>query len=210
MARCFLLLLGMVGFLAQEPAKTSERKPLFDGKTLGGWKETNFGGEAEVEVEDGAFRLGLGEPMTGITFAGKDFPKQNFEVRFEAKRLLGNDFFCTTTFPVGDTHCSLVVGGWAGTVVGLSNIDGKDASENATKSIRNFKKDQWYQVRIRVTEKKIRAWIDADQVVDAELAGKKISIRPECDLCRPFGIATWRTASAIRKVELRTLAESER
>ena len=28
----------------------------------------------------------------------------------------GSDFFCTTTFPVGDAFCSFVVGGWSGTV----------------------------------------------------------------------------------------------
>src|SRR5688500_1340062 len=95
-------------------------KSLFDGRTLTGWKVTNFGGEGEVHVEKGAIVMEQGSNMTGVTYAGKDFPKMDYEASLEGKRVKGNDFFCTTTFPVGDTHCSFVVGGWGGTVVGLS------------------------------------------------------------------------------------------
>src|SRR5262249_41102172 len=148
------------------------------GKSLSGWKATNFGGEGEVYVEKGAIFLGQGSNMTGITYARDDFPKRDYEVTFEAKRVKGNDFFCTTTFPVGDTHCSLVVGGWGGAVVGLSSIDGKDASANATKTYQDFKTDRWYRVRLRVTGDHITAWIDGQKVVDLDTKGKKISIRP--------------------------------
>ena len=51
----------------------------------------------------------------------------DYEVTLEGKRVAGDDFFCTTTFPVGESFCSFVVGGWHGTVVGLSSIDGMDA-----------------------------------------------------------------------------------
>ncbi len=184
-------------------------RALFDGKTLVGWKATNFGGEGEVLVEDGALVLEQGSNMTGVTYAGKDFPRTNYEVTFEGKKLKGNDFFCTTTFPVGDTHCSLVVGGWAGSVVGLSTVDGQDASENETKSLQEFEQGRWYRVRIRVTEGRIAAWIDAKQVVDLATKGRKISIRPESDLCRPFGFATWVTAGAIRDVRVRSLTADQ-
>src|SRR5260370_6478344 len=89
-------------------------KTLFDGKSLAGWKEANFGGEGEVRVEGGAIVLDQGNDMTGISFAGKDFPRINYEVTLEGKKLKGRDFFCTTTFPVGAEYCSLVVGGWGG------------------------------------------------------------------------------------------------
>jgi hypothetical protein len=183
----------------------SSGKPLFDGKTLAGWKATNFGGEGEVYVEKGILFVGQGSNMTGITYARGDFPKVNYEVTLEAKRVRGNDFFCTTTFPVGDKHCSLVVGGWGGAVVGLSSIDGQDASQNATKTYQDFKTDRWYRVRIRVTADRIQAWIDKQKVVDVVTRGKKISIRPECNLSRPFGIATWSTTGAIRDIRLQML-----
>ncbi len=165
-------------------------KALFDGKTLAGWKETKFGGENDVAVEGGAIVMYQGTDMTGVTYAGADFPKADYEVSLEGKRIKGFDFFCTTTFPVGDAHCSLVMGGWGGTVVGLSSIDDMDASENDTNSLQTFKKDQWYRVRIRVTRDRIAAWLDDKQVVDFATKGHKISTRPECDLCKPFGIAT--------------------
>ncbi|HYT88892.1 MAG TPA: DUF1080 domain-containing protein [Gemmataceae bacterium] len=185
-------------------------KSLFDGKSLAGWKATNFGGEGEVHVKDKAIVMERGDPMTGVTYTRGDFPKMDYEIVVEGKRVAGNDFFCTTTFPVGDTYCSFVVGGWGGTVVGLSSIDGRDASENQTGAFKEFKKDQWYRVRIRVTKEAIVVWIDAKEVVDLETKGKKISIRPECDLCRPFGIATWRTAGAVRDVRVRLLTAAEK
>ena len=54
-----------------------------------------------------------------------------------------------------------------------------------------------------------RAFLDDKHVVDLETQGKKISIRAECGLCRPFGIATWRTVGAIRDIRLRSLTDAE-
>ena len=163
-----------------------------------------------MTVEDGTIVMDRGSNMTGITYAGDDFPKTNYEVTLEGKRLKGIDFFCTTTFPVGDDHCSFVVGGWAGAVVGLSNIDGKDASENATRKNMGFDNDRWYRVRIRVTPVRIAAWIDDAQVVNVAAKGRKIGIRPECDLCRPFGICTYSSTGAVRNIRVRLLTEAER
>ena len=179
-------------------------KNLFDGKTLKGWKSPNFGGEGKVGVQDGAIVMEMGDSMTGVTWTG-EMPKMNYEVTLEAKRLKGNDFFATTTFPVGNAHCSLVVGGWGGGVVGLSSIDHFDASENPTTKFATFKDNQWYKIRIRVTKAKIECWIDDDKQVDFETAEHKLSIRMECDLCRPFGVSTWCTSGALRNIRVRNL-----
>jgi hypothetical protein len=111
---------------ATSPAQAKEKKPspyqwrdLFDGKTLNGWKVPKFGGEGQVKVEDGCIVMERGDPMTGIAWAG-DFPKTNYEVEYVAKRTDGIDFFATVTFPVGDSFCSFVTGGWGGSVIGLS------------------------------------------------------------------------------------------
>lgn len=184
-------------------------KPLFDGKTLKNWKSTNFGGEGEVTIEKGAIVLDRGSEMTGVTYDAGDFPKSNYEVAFEAKRTQGLDFFCTTTFPVGESHCSLVVGGWAGSVVGISSIDGKDALRNETKKDMGFDNDRWYKVRIRVTADKVVAWIDDVKVVDFATKGRMLSVRPECDLSRPFGICTWSSTGVVRDIRLRMLKAGE-
>jgi hypothetical protein len=114
-----------------------EWRPLFDGKSLQGWRETPFTGHGKVHVEDGAIVLGPGGPLTGITLAG-EFPTSNYELRLEAVRLKGNDFFATVTFPVRDSFCTWVTGGWGGDIVGLSSIDGWDASENETRATCRF------------------------------------------------------------------------
>ncbi len=198
------------GGAGQQPQDQPRGKVLFDGKSLAGWKPTNFGGEGEVSVQEGVVILEQGNDMTGITYSRGDFPTLNYEVTLEGKRLQGNDFFCTTTFPVGDSHCSLVVGGWGGTVVGLSSIDSEDASENETSRAKTFQRDQWYRVRIRVTQGRIEAWIEDEKVVDLATKGKKISVRAECEPCKPFGIATWRTTGAVRDIRLRTLTAAEK
>jgi hypothetical protein len=181
---------------------------LFDGKTLKGWKVPVFGGDGDVEVEKGQITLGMGGPMTGITVARK-MPRWNYELKLEARRVDGIDFFATTTFPVGDDRCSFVTGGWAGTVVGLSCIDYYDASDNITTDFYNFKDKQWYTIRIRVTKAKIECWIDDDKIVDLPIEGKKISIRDEVDLCNPMGITSYQTVGAVRNIKIRRLTEKE-
>jgi lysophospholipase L1-like esterase len=185
-------------------------KQLFDGKSLAGWKSADFYKPGKVFVKEGAIVMERGTKMTGATYVRGDFPKMDYEVSLEGRKLAGNDFFCTTTFPVGDSFCSLVVGGWGGRIVGLSSINGADASENETSRHRRFKQGQWYRVRIRVTPKRIEAWIDAEKLVDLNTDGLKLSTRIECVPCRPFGVASWNTVGAVRDVRVRRLTEAER
>jgi len=188
----------------QKESPPTAWKKLFDGKTLKGWKATQFGGEGKVHVRDGAIVMEMGGMMTGITWTGKP-PRNNYELALEGIRLDGSDFFCTTTFPVGDEHCSLVVGGWGGILVGLSNVDRFDASENQTTTTFDFEDKTWYRVRVRVTDAAIEAWIDDNRVVNQPRKGHTFGIRDEVDLCRPLGICTWCTKGAVRNIRLREL-----
>lgn len=193
-----------------QPKDEPAWKTLFDGKSLDGWKATDFFKPGKVHVKEGAIVLEKGDMMTGITFAGQEFPKMDYEVVLEAQKIAGNDFFCTTTFPVAKSFCSLVVGGWGGRVVGISSINGADASENETTGERAFKHGQWYRVRIRVTEKRVEAWIDKDRVVDLDTDGVTLSLRSECLASRPFGVCTWGTSGAVRDIRVRNLTEAEK
>lgn len=179
---------------------------LFDGKSLEGWEPSVFGGEGAVTVEDGLIQLQMGVTLTGITFQN-DVPRSNYEVSLDAKIVDGIDFFCGLTFPVGEEHCSFIVGGWAGSIVGLSNIDGMDASENETTTIMTFDQDRWYNIRVRVEDDRIQCWIDDERIVDQSIEGRKISIRPEVDLSCPFGIASFQTTAALRNIKIRKLRE---
>ncbi len=193
--------------LGAAPAKAADAGwvPLFDGKTLAGWKEPKFSGQGEVKAVDGKLVLGQGNDITGVNYAG-DIPKMNFEVSFEAMRVVGSDFFCGFTFPYGDAHCTFVIGGWGGGLVGLSSINGDDASENETMQAMKFDNGRWYKIRVRVSPQKIEGWIDNDQVLNVVTEGKKISMRPgEIELSEPFGFATFRTEAAYRELKLRRL-----
>ena len=178
--------------------QTSDTSMLFDGKSLDGWEITNFGPQGPVYVSGDEIILGMGDGCTGITWK-KAFPRTGYEVSLDAMRVAGNDFFCGMTFPAGNDPCSLIIGGWGGATVGLSSIDGKDAAENETTTIRNFDKNRWYHIRLAVTDEFIKSWIDSDKVVDFMIGNKKLSIRPEVELSRPFGIASWNTTAAIKE-----------
>jgi len=183
---------------------------LFDGKTLKGWKVTEFGGEGDVSVKDGKLMLGFGQNLTGVTWAGRkgekfELPKENYELRLEAMRVDGSDFFCGLTFPVGDGFASLILGGWGGGVIGISSIDGMDASENETTAYQEFEEKRWYQVRVRVTGEVIQAWLDKKKIVDVDRKDRKFTVRIEVEPSRPLGIATWQTTGAIRNITLHKL-----
>jgi len=203
-----LLLIAKTGF-SQVPDEKAEWKSLFDGKTLKGWKQSDFFKPGKSSVKDGAIILEKGSKMTGLTYDGKDFPKMNYEVSLESKRVDGRDFFCTTTFPVGDSFCSFVVGGWGGSVTGLSSIDGIDASENQTGQGIEYKNDQWYKIRIRVTDKRVETWIDKEQTVDLDTSDVKLGIRIECNVSTPFGIASYDTVGAVKDIKVRNLSAAE-
>jgi hypothetical protein len=187
-------------------APANEWQSLFDGQSLNGWKVPVFGGDGKVQVRNGQIVLGTGVTLTGITSTRTDLPKMNYEISLEAMKLSGSDFFCGLTFPVGDAHCSLIVGGWGGGVVGLSSLDGMDASDNETSQYMDLVKNRWYRIRVRVTPGRIQSWIDDKNIVDVETKGRRISIRPEVDLSIPLGVAAWITESALRDIKIRRVA----
>ena len=113
-------------------------------------------------------------------------------------------------FPVEDTFCSFVVGGWGGTIVGLSNVNHDNASQNMTTTTRDFDSGKWYKLRLRVTKDRIKAWIDDDVVVDLETTDRKIDLHRSCEPCKPFGLATWKTTGAVRAIRVRTLTDAEK
>jgi Domain of Unknown Function (DUF1080). len=147
--------------------------PLFDGKTLDGWETPKIEGDKKAEVKDGVIILGREGLTPGIKY-NKEFPKSNYEIIYEAKRVAGYDFFGTITFPVKESHCSFVNGGWGGFVTGISSINGYDASENETSSYYEFKDRQWYRFRICVSDDRILVWFHPaeDDEEDAEKEGE--------------------------------------
>ena len=148
----------------------------------------------------------MGDGCTGITWKNR-FPEINYKVSLEAKRISGNDFFCGMTFPVGKDPCTLIVGGWGGMVVGLSSINSMDASENETTALMVFEKERWYRICLEVEEDSIKASIDDFPVVAFKIGDNTLSIRPEVELSKPFGIASWTTTAALRNIRVEKIVK---
>ncbi len=204
----FLMICCSSGTGKKSPAKKSAVIPeydstyLFNGRDLDGWEITNFGPQGPVYVSGGSIVLGMGEGCTGVNWK-KDFPEMNYRVTLEARRVTGNDFFCGMTFPVGKEPCSLIIGGWGGTTVGLSSINSMDASENQTTNFMEFEKGRWYKISLLVHADTIRALIDDEVVVNfVKSKYDEFSIRPEVELSRPFGITSWYTTAELKNIRL--------
>jgi hypothetical protein len=187
-----------------EPSSTA----LFNGKDLAGWKvlaDDWFDKHGKVYVKDGAIHLDEGDAQTGIVWT-RDFPKSNYEVTLEAMRVTGSDFFSGLTFPIGkDGFATWIVGGWGGGLIGLSNVDGANASENQTSTSMSFESNQWYTLRLVVTDERIECWIDQVKRIELERGEHKFAVWANQEPARPFGIVTWHTGGALRNIKLRRL-----
>jgi hypothetical protein len=197
------------GAAAAKPA--AAEKSLFDGKTLIGWKDSGFAGAGEVTVEPNfkgqgpVIRIDAGQSLSGLTFTNA-VPKTNFEITLEALKVQGNDFFIGLTFPVGESHATLVLGGWGGATTGISSIDGLDASENDTTKFLGYEKDKWFRIRMKVTPAKLETWINDEKVVDQDLKDRRISMRfGEIESSVPLGIATYQTTTVVRSVQIKSV-----
>lgn len=212
----FLVAIAVFGVLTSATARAEDPAPgktakevLFDGKSLEGWKSTEFFGAGEVAISDGMVVLNAGRSMTGITSTRKDLPTTNYELVYQAQRIKGSDFFAAATFPVGKSFITLVNGGWGSTVTGLSSLDGADASENDTTTFFKYQEKTWYKFRVWVTEERIRCWIDDEQVVDVEYLNRSVGTRLETYANQPLGFAAYETTGAIRGVAVRKLTPEE-
>jgi hypothetical protein len=205
----------VAGASAASPAPEAEKpsaagwRDLSDRKNLRKWEvveKYDFRRHGKVDLQPGQILLEAGSPGTAARWTG-EFPRIDYEVTLDGKRVKGQDFFCGMTFPVGQKALTLVVGGWGGQVTGLSSIDDEPAVENETCNYVQYQQDRWYRIRVRVTRPKVEVWLDQEKIIDLETANRKLSIYWEVEPCLPFGIATWRTTGALRNIRVRSLPE---
>lgn len=194
---------------AAAPAATCDS--LFDGKTLGSWQAADHYKGGPISVKEGAIQITPGEgKMSGIVWKGKELPKVNYEITFEARRVSGSDFFVGFTFPIKASPCTLIIGGWGGGLTGFSSIDGSDASENETTGYLEVENGKWYKVRMRVTEQRVDAWVDGKFLAGFDHRDKKVDVRLEVEANRPFGFATYQTGAALKELCIRELTAAEK
>ena len=180
---------------------------LFNGTNLNDWEQTDYAGKGKVIIdENGSLVLEMGAELSGVHWKGEPLPVVNYEILFKAKRTMGSDFFCGLTFPFKQSHATLILGGWGGSLIGISSIDDFDASENETGDAYIFEDNQWYDIRLRVTDSEIYVWINDEQVIDCEVEGRKVAMRfGEIEMSVPLGICTYATTGVIREVLLKRL-----
>ncbi len=183
---------------------------LFDGETLDGWGRCNYAGAGEIEVRgDGVLRIGRGEVLSGLRYT-RPTPVLNYEVVMEARRVEGGDFFYCLTFPYREANASFVLGGWGGSVCGISSIDYMDAMENMTMSVRDFEGGRWYEVRLVVSDHRIQGFVDGERVVNINVENREVGMRfGEIEESVPFGLSTYRTTGEYRNLKLRELTTEE-
>lgn len=195
------------GLLAQSANQTEDSRELFwEGDRLEDWTVTEFGSQREIKQLEDGFEIQAGYPLAGVHCA-REWPLNDYEVEWEFRRLEGNDFPCCLTFPVNDSHCSVVIGGWGGTLVGLSCIGGKDAAHNDTAKHLVFENGTWYRARLRVQGDQICCWIDDREVIVRNVRDEKLTVRNEVQLSRPLGICSFETTAQIRRFRVYRLGE---
>ncbi len=168
------------------------------------WQNAAFGGQGDLKIDGSQLDLEVGYPMTGAVYQGA-LPSDQYRLTFQARRMIGSDFFATVTFPVKESHCSLVTGGWGGATVGLSNIDGLDASRNETKTFIGFDDEIWYQFEVEVKWPKIVCRVDNETVIDIDVEDREVAVRSDVANCKPFGFCTYETCGEIRDIQVTLL-----
>lgn len=154
-----------------------------------------------IEFSEESVSLGRGRPGTGIRYCGPP-PASAYRLTWDARRTDGNDFFCGLTFPAGGSYLTLILGGWGGGLIGLSNLDGMSAVDNESASWHDFENDRWYALQLDVGDQSVLVQLDGKSVVDVSIADRRLDIWWEQEPMRPLGISSWNTAAQIRKLVL--------
>jgi hypothetical protein len=203
----FAFLTSFSIFAENEGVSRKNEKILFDGSSLDHWAVTDYAGHGVVSLDgNGSVVLEFGIALTGIHWIGEKLPHCNYEISWSAQKVSGTDFFGSLTFPYLNKHATLVLGGWGGALVGISCLDGFDASENETATAHLFNTNQWYRCVLRVTDTHFKFWVDQEKLIDCDIQGRTISMRTgEIELSKPLGFSTFDTTGLIMDVRLSSL-----
>jgi len=132
--------------------------------------------------------------LAGITSA-REFPKFNLELRMEALRVDGYEFFAKSLSPFTIPSTPGRLGG--------PHQPGRygcvDARENGALIRRNFESGRQYALRLRVTADRIQAQIEDEVVIEMYISlHASLGLVPAIELSTPPGIASYSTTANVR------------
>lgn len=191
--------------------RTLRKWNLLSATEINHWKSADMPDTGKAEARDGEAIMEPGGPMTGLRYGNWQtggLPVCDYTVSYEAMRVEGGDFFAAITFPVRsiETCATLIVGGWGGGLVGISSIDGDDASNNSTRSEQRFENGKWYRLKLEVRDEEIKTWIDDRLVINTSIKARTIGLRPGyIENCAPFGLAAYGSTGRVRNLVVEEL-----
>ena len=185
---------------------------LFNGTDLSGWKNAfpSDGGSVKA-LSNGIVECGIGNPLSGLVYTNAP-PTMNYELALEGMRVEGSDFFIALTIPVVTNYCTVVIGGWGGSLCGISSVDYLDASENQWSESKELLNDRWYRLRVRVTPGVLQVFLN-DTLYTARVEygeSSRLSLRfGDIDKTKPLGLATYCTRALWRNLTLTPITALE-
>lgn len=195
----------------RKPELSATRWELFSEGLGTHWKEAEIAESGGITKHEDGYTLKEGGPITGIVFpqwSAEKLPLNNYRIEYDVMRIHGADFFGTVTFPVHkiDQWVSFVFGGWGGFQVGISSVDGQDASVNTTGSSQPLENGKWYHIRIEVRDDLLEVWMNDRPLVRLVTTGRLLHLRTgDMDKCTPFGFASYGTEAQIKNCVISTL-----
>jgi len=134
----------------------------------------------------------------GIRLSFGDHGWGNIEYSLQARKLRGKEGFL---IPVGinrQGECLWInLGGWQNTRHGIEDLRGKKRPVGRKKP-GSIQPGRWYDIRIRTEGKRIRVWLDGEELFNETVDGEPITGQ--------VGLGTWNTAAEFRNLKVKNHA----
>ena len=186
-------------------AATPATKNLFAEAARPGWQPIAFDTSSTFTVlPSNTFTCARGKPLAGIVYTNA-VPTMNYEVTLDAMRVEGSDFFIGLTLPIETNFFTVIIGGWGGSLCGISSFDYNDASQNPWSESVALENNRWYTLRVRITPGVLQIFLN-DTLYRARIEfddATHFSLRPgEIEQSKPFGLTTYETVAHWRNLRI--------